>query len=298
MTRMGITDRVLRWIGHQSWLPWGLRIRLIRFFRHPDHTPSTAFEVDFSGMKYRGSLNVLLDQHVYYFGAYSPRELDLLRRLLELRGPVATFADIGANVGHHSLYLSRYAGMVHSFEPWPVVSQRITEKIELNNIKNVRLHPVGLSDSEGSFDFFASANGNTGTGSFSSTSATGRNQPVGTLKVERGDDYFSRAEITRVDVMKIDVEGWEPKVLAGLRQTIARDRPIIFMEYSQATDRNLSHGLQELLDTMPDDYVALYVIVGAREYQLLEQPRPGTESELLLLPRSDKERLMAQPMTA
>lgn len=292
MTRMGTTDRVLRWMGHQSWLPWCFRIRLVRFFRHPDHTPPTPFEVDFSGMKYRGSLNVLLDQHVYFFGAYCPRELDLLRKLLGLRGPGAVFVDIGANVGHHSLYLSRYARIVHSFEPWPVVAQRITEKITLNDIKNIQVHPVGLSDAAGSFEFFASASGNSGTGSFSSELATGRNRPVGRLNVERGDDYFTRTQINGVDVMKIDVEGWEPKVLAGLRQTIARDRPIIFMEYSVTTGRSLANGVQDLLDAMPDDYVALHVIIGAREYQLLEQHRPEVESELLLLPRSDKERLL------
>ncbi|MEO5937240.1 MAG: FkbM family methyltransferase [Terriglobales bacterium] len=290
---MSTTDRVLRWLGHRSWLPWRFRIRIVRIFRHPDHTPPTPFEVDFSGMKYRGSLNVLLDQHVYFFGAYMPRELDLLRKLLELRGPGAIFADIGANVGHHSLYLSRFAGHVHSFEPWPVVSQRITEKISLNNIPNIHMHPVGLSDAPASLEFFASTSGNSGTGSFKTELAGGRNQPAGRMNVERGDDYFAQAGITGVDVMKIDVEGWEPKVLAGLKQTIARDRPIIFMEYSATTDRSLAHGVQDLLGVMPDDYVALHAIIGAREYQLLEQPRPGIESELLLLPRADKERLLS-----
>jgi FkbM family methyltransferase len=297
MTSMGFTNRFLRWVGHQSWLPWSFRVRFVRYFRHPDRTPPTPFEVDFFGQRYSGSLNVLVDQTVFFFGAYALQELYLLRDLLKLRGPQPTFVDIGANVGHHSLFLSRYASQVHSFEPWSVVSRHISEKISLNSITNISLHPVGLSDAEGSIDFYASASGNTGTGSFSGAHSQDRNQLVGKVAVERGDEYFAREGIVGVDVIKIDAEGWEPKVIAGLRNTIARDRPIIFMEYSSTTAASLREGIAELLRTLPEGYVALQATVGGREYVLTPVDRDQTETELVLIPSADRDRLLGSSLS-
>jgi len=285
-------DQVLRWFGHQAWLPWSLRQRLVRLFRHPDRTPPTPFAVDFFGATYRGRLNVLIDSHVYFFGAYSVQELRLLQRLLALRGPGAVFVDVGANVGHHTLFMSRHAAQVHSFEPWPFVADRIREKLELNRITNVTVHPVGLGTQDASLDFYASTTGNTGTGSFSAEHAAGRNRPVGKMNIAAGDAYFERAGIRRIDLMKIDVEGWEPYVIQGLRNALHRTRPIIFMEYSYTTAKNLPEGVGTLRSFLPDDYEPLYAVIGGREFRLLPSPPAGIETELVLLPKADRDALL------
>lgn len=291
MTHPSAADKLLRWIGHRAWLPWSLRMRVVRFFRHPDRTPPTPFTVGFFGALYPGRLNTLIDSHVYFFGAYSEQELRLLQRLLALRGPAAVFVDVGANVGHHTLYMARHAAQVHSFEPWPLVADRIREKLELNRIPNVTLHPFGLGTEDATLDFYAAASGNTGTGSFSAEHAAGRNRPVGKMNIAAGDAYFQRAGIDRIDLLKIDVEGWEPYVIQGLRQTIHRTRPIIFMEYSDTTSKALPEGLKTLLSWMPGDYEPLYAVIGGREFKLLPSPPSGIETELVLLPKADRDAL-------
>src|SRR5689334_8520643 len=78
------------------------------------------FECDFKGLRYRGRLDQRIDQHVYYFGAYSPSELDFLARaaaVLTLHRSDITFVDIGANVGQHTLFMSGRVSKVLAFEP-------------------------------------------------------------------------------------------------------------------------------------------------------------------------------------
>lgn len=292
MTQPSAADEVLRWFGHQRWLPWSLRVRVVRLFRHPDRTPPTPFTVDFFGAIYRGRLNTLIDSQVYFFGAYVEQELRVLQRLLALRGPGAVFVDVGANVGHHTLYMSRHAAQVHSFEPWPVVAASLREKLESNRITNVTVHPVALGTADETKDFYASSSGNTGTGSFSAEHAPGRNQPVGKMAIAVGDAYFERVGINRIDLLKIDVEGWEPYVIQGLRATIHRARPIIFMEYSATTAKALPEGIKTLLSWMPSDYEPLYAMIGGRKFRLLSTPPAGVETALVLLPKAERDAVL------
>lgn len=290
---MGPLNEFLRFLAHQHWLPLGLRLRVVRFFRHPDRTPSTPFTTDFFGFAYRGNLNILLDSHVYFFGAYALQELKLLQSLVTFRGPGAVFVDIGANVGQHSVFMSRHAAQVHSFEPWSVVSKQIEQKIEENKITNICVHPVGLSDRSEQLEFYASETGNSGTGSFSSQHAPDRNKSMGKLDVRSGDEYFQQAGIQKVDVMKIDAEGWEKNVLSGLKRIIASCRPIIFTEYSTTTAGSMTEGRKELMRLLPDDYVARKAEFTDHGFNIREMDESEEASDLVLLSSREAEEIVA-----
>lgn len=60
---------------------------------------------------------------------YEKASLLYLRDLLHDRGG-EVFIDIGANVGQHTLFMSKYARVVHAFEPWDVVRRSIEEKVK------------------------------------------------------------------------------------------------------------------------------------------------------------------------
>jgi FkbM family methyltransferase len=192
-----------------------------------------------------------LDWYVYFFGAYARRELFMLRDLLRIIGNRTVF-DIGANVGHHSLFLSRYASCIHAFEPWATVRDRLLEKITLNSIANIVVHPVGIGNEDALLTYYAPTTANTGCGSFSPAHDAG-NRPIGTLQVVQGDTYLDSRGIREVGLIKIDVEGWEKYALLGLRRTIARNRPIVSMEFS-ATTRNSLSGEKELRSCLPEDF--------------------------------------------
>src|SRR5262245_55262987 len=149
--------RLARFIGHQHYVPHG-RDRLIRLFASPDHATSTVFSVDFFGQVYKGDLSNFLDWSVYVYGAYAKHELLLLRDIAQaLRAdlPRIAFYDVVANVGQHTLFMSKFADEVMSFEPYEPARARLLHKLEENGVQNVKVFPVGLGEQNGILSFHA-----------------------------------------------------------------------------------------------------------------------------------------------
>ncbi len=139
--------------------------------------------------------------------------------------------DVGANIGNHALYLAPNFDEIHCFEPNPVTLERLRENVTLNR-STLHIHPVGLGAADAELEFHANTSGNLGGSSFARTDF-----PVsGILPVRRGDAYLASHGIEGIDLIKIDVEGFEAEVLAGLVETIKRERPVIIFEYDGRTN--------------------------------------------------------------
>lgn len=288
-------DRGLRWLGHQRWLRYGLRNRLLCLLRSPERAKPQRFEVPFAGFVYPGKLNRWIDWIVYYYGAYELDELELMRALLIGRAnPVAL--DIGANVGHHTLYLASFCAEVHAFEPYAAVAQCLDEKIERNRLAHVHVHRVGLGDSDQELDFFAPRGINTGTGSFVAQHEVENNEAIGRLRLVQADRYIEALRLARVDLIKLDVEGFELQVLRGLRDSLARYRPLVMMELSDSVRFGMTDAIA-LMALFPPGYEALVVHSRRSRFGLLGQrgcglsplhwhhePLPGGYMNLLLRP--------------
>jgi FkbM family methyltransferase len=221
-----ILDRALRQIGHTG-LP-GIR-RAIRFFAPPP-TSTRRFEAKFFNMIYAGDLAELIDYSIFYFGAYSPGELAFLARSAEImarrRGAV-TFYDVGANTGQHSLFMSGRVAAVHAFEPSIRLTKAFAKNLMINDIRNVHIHPVALSDGDANGDLGSGFPGNSGSRSLNWTLPGHVTEKV---VVKDACTYFQTHSLDRVDILKIDVEGHESRVLRGLSGRLISDRPIILME--------------------------------------------------------------------
>jgi FkbM family methyltransferase len=142
-----------------------------------------------------------------------------------------TFIDIGANTGQHSMFMSRYATEVHAFEPWEPVLKRFHRMVENNNINNIVIHPVGLGDQNSTKPFFKPDASNLGTGSFVEGFRS-QNSAEGQLEIQIGDDALANAGVKAVELIKMDIEGYEKLALKGLHKTLRRDRPIVEFELS------------------------------------------------------------------
>lgn len=224
----GLLDSSLQRLARQRWLRFGVRDRVVRRFAPPDRGVSNTFETDFFGLRYRGDLKSFIDWSIYYYGAYCREELDLLRNLLTAK-PGSVFLDVGANVGQHSLFASQYASAVHSFEPYPPVATQFAANVDLNRLKNITIHQIGLGSRDATLAYSAPATGNLGTGTFSLTANKGEQL---TLQVRNGDAYLRKLGLTTVDVIKIDTEGFEIEVLRGLVETMKAFRPVVFLEWT------------------------------------------------------------------
>jgi FkbM family methyltransferase len=243
--------------------------------------PSTAFAVDFHGAKYTGDLSNYIDWNAFFQGGYSMEELALLDQLARLlRRPIA-FYDIGANIGHHSLFMAARVDQVIAFEPYPAVRDEMIRKLDEAGITNASVHPVALGAATATLPYAVPAGANQGTGSIKHVpdNASGT---VLEVAVEAGDSYLRAHGLPPIGLLKIDVEGFESEVLAGLRETIFRDRPPILMEISGA-DRSgfkTEEGLRAAL--YPD--ARLFAVRRSRGGYALHAFSMDTVHEALILP--------------
>ena len=115
---------VLRLFGRLRWIPYGIRDRFIRFFADPDTAESYPFTIDFFGYRYTGNLASYIDWVVFFFGAYERETLEFLADAAR-RLDCDVFVDVGSNVGHHSLFMSRHAREGIAIEPYGAVRRGI-----------------------------------------------------------------------------------------------------------------------------------------------------------------------------
>ena len=147
---------------------------------------------------------------------------DLLFHRLLQKGDVVI--DIGANIGYYTRIASKSVGStgrVFAFEPSPNALSVL--KLNTKDLANVQVFPVALSDTEGEARFYVRKNGGT-----SSLAADSSAQEV-KVKMTTLDNLALQVE--KVDLIKIDVEGFEPDVLRGARTLIQDFRPLVYLEY-------------------------------------------------------------------
>lgn len=146
--------------------------------------------------------------------------------------PGDTALDIGANIGLQSLRMSQCVGpdgQVIAFEPLQYLQQKFNRNMSLNRASNVLLMPVALSDKPGSAEFKIDPNEwNQGTFSIS---GKGEGTEMQHVDIMVGDDLPEIKALKRLDLIKIDVEGFEFQVLNGLSATLEKFKPRLIFEY-------------------------------------------------------------------
>jgi FkbM family methyltransferase len=143
------------------------------------------------------------------------------------------FYDIGANFGLYSVLLSDEASLaeMHAFEPLPRNAHQLGANLYLNGLDSrVTVHNLALSDRDGQLDLFVDPH-STGVSTLMAAQLNSRQEAYRTtLKVEtrRFDDLFSSSGIRAL--MKMDVEGAELMVLAGMKRFLSENQIVLQVE--------------------------------------------------------------------
>ena len=85
------------------------------------------------------------------------------------------------------------------------------------------------------------------------------NAPAGRLKVCAADDFLPSLALKRIDLVKIDVEGFEKEALVGMRETLNKYRPTVVMEFSEDTAGKFGSE-RGILDVLPVDYQIFNIV--------------------------------------
>ena len=169
-------------------------------------------------------------------GGLNGYEAPLPALLIEaVRRFLGAFVDVGANTGLYAV-LAAHArpGMdVHAFEPFPPVLEVLRSNVALNRpFAHVTVHPLAISDTAGPCTLHLPPP----LGSIIHTSASmdpDFNPPGGEVVSAQAttlDEFWFDGGQPRVGVVKIDTEGTEDRVLAGGRQLVERERPLLIYE--------------------------------------------------------------------
>lgn len=209
-------------------------------YQYPKHSRRL---VSRDGFSFELDLGDFLDWHVYYSQMEGSKD-----RLYELAGPGDSVIDVGANIGETALHLARRvgtSGRVVAFEPDPLMRRKCEKNIQLNAVRNVRLEPYALADESRKFMLHRVSERNPAGNRIIEQATTS----LDAVEVEamRLDDYAGRTLLQNLSLLKIDVEGFEERVLRGAEQLIRRHRPRLFVELSEANLRAQGSSAARLL---------------------------------------------------
>jgi len=196
-------------------------------------------------VRFPGGVRLRLDlreslQRDFYIGLYDQRELRLVAQYLQDGGD---FVDVGAHVGMYAVRGAvelRGRGHVLAFEPNPNARAQLVENLALNGCNNAIVVPAAATAGAGRAELHVPASDDP---SFSSLEggrfAEGESLAVDTVTL---DDVVPEHGL-RPAVVKIDVEGGELDVLRGAVRVIADARPVLLVEVSEGTGRDVERLL-------------------------------------------------------
>ncbi|MDB5801558.1 MAG: hypothetical protein JWL63_2497 [Rhodocyclales bacterium] len=213
--------------------------------------------------------------------------------------------DVGANIGNHSLFFSRYFHSVLAVEPNPFTLNVLRANAALSGA-DIRVMPMGFAAEDGVLDFFSNRQGNLGASGFAFAGG-----PTGSsngdrieCQVRRGDsalaEVLAGGDTRRIGLVKLDVEGAELSALRGLTECLAQHKPFVIFESLRSDGENGGEAIFALLRAA--GYASFYIVessvtssrrsvlgwlsrlVSGEHVRLrkLEQPVPG-EAYLMIL---------------
>lgn len=163
--------------------------------------------------------------HRYFYDGECTNEEYTTAFFEKVLAPGDVFADIGANIGYFTRIAARLVGeqgAVYAFEPMPAALRVLKENIQ--SFANVKLYEMALSAERGTGDFSVKKHGDTSSLGVHSGAIRTIQVPIETL------NNVLKSE-SRIDVIKIDVEGYELEVLRGATDIIARLKPLLYFEF-------------------------------------------------------------------
>jgi len=209
-----------------------------------------------NGYKIKAFPNDLISKEIIKHGIYEKNLFLFLKSILG-NDKTSNCIDIGANIGVVTLTMCRYANQVISFEPTPETFKLLSSSIKENAISNCKLHNVGLSNVKQQASFFVQTSGNIGSSTLYPSNSQEYQKEI-SISLEVGDENSNIQAFSKLDIVKIDVEGHEPQVILGLKKTIKKHQPIIIMEWDNDSTRN-GFATHKLFETILKNYSVFHL---------------------------------------
>ena len=163
--------------------------------------------------------NDTISKEINIEGIYEKDEISIISKILSKKSNVI---DIGANIGNHSLAISKFSNKVYAFEAHPKTFEIL--KFNCANNKKIKIFNVGISSKKGNLYFKNTKSNNFGgrrlgySGSIKS-------------KVNKLDNIINLNE--KIDLIKIAIEGHEYQALIGMKKILSKNNSYLFIEFCE-----------------------------------------------------------------
>ena len=223
-----------------------------------------------------------LEAEIFVTGSHGIERTVSKRLMDHLKIEGGVFLDVGANIGYHTVpackLLEKFKGYVIAFEPVRENYKRLVANIKLNKIYNCQIEKLGLSDRNETMEIH---HNNKGSGNVSLASEGEYSEIV---ELVRFDDWSLNNNLTRLDVVKMDIEGAEVKALKGMFTTIKKFKPIFLVEINPMWTKRMGTSTEELIGLLRDLNYQIYNIdykgVSPKKSDILHRVDPNGKKEL------------------
>jgi FkbM family methyltransferase len=224
--------------------------------------------------------DVGISKELLVYGVHEPAATAIMARLLR---PGMTVLDVGANIGYYVLLEHRAVGptgCVVAIEPAPRNAALLRENIALNALARVQVLDAAIGDRDGPGVLHISSKSNWN----SMLPIDGSSEGTVDVQMLRLDTVVERLGLERIDLVRMDLEGYETTVFRGMAETLRRFRPTLVMELHP---RHVPvEELRELLSTLDGlGYVARHLLERQADFSWYRGPEP------VELPSSGREAL-------
>lgn len=246
-----VTRNLVRSVA--QWFPLSRknRWRLFNFFAQ-DTAPLRTILCDVrvpggSSVRLELDLRDYLDRVWYYLG-YGGYENDTVLFLDKLSRTKSCVFDVGANIGYYTVLAACLTkGQVHAFEPWSRMFSRLSQNIALNGFSQVYLNQMAMSDHDGQKQLFLPPPSSSGLApsmaGLTASLVEGHLDTLPTLhetvQTTRLDTYCDQNGVRFIDLLRIDVEGSELRVLQGMGRLLDAWWPDLVFEVLPSYERDL-----------------------------------------------------------
>lgn len=196
------------------------------------------------GIHYELDLSDFMQSNIFYQYYEVARE-----KLFQLATRDGVVIDIGSNIGEVAMKFAQKVGprgRVVCFEPFPETLKRLKRNLSLNAFENISIVERALGDSPTTFSMKPQPF-NSGGNKIVIDQQAGLQIEVSTL-----DREVESLELKRIDLIKIDTEGFEFKILLGATQTLKKFKPSLFIEVNDAHLRSFGSSALELTKFLKD----------------------------------------------
>lgn len=201
--------------------------------------------------------------------------------------------DVGANIGIYSAvfsYMSGNSASVHSFEPVNHIRDRLKSNLKLNGFTDVNVNEFALGEREETIEMYQVKEGvfRGGTSSFlmnDNVKVMGEDKFIKCpVSVRLMDSYVESKSLTRLDFIKIDVEGFEWNVLNGARETVKKFRPYILMEYDEVRHGSQRREFSDYFREFNYKIYEFFIIAGTPVLKTYDFSRNPVHRNIICIP--------------